>query len=377
VLDLLVSAGGKLYLIRQPLTEGAKLDEVKLPTPITRGFALGDLDRDGLVDVVYGAANALVVLPGKAGGGFDEARSYSSPEMKKFILHLHLADFDGDGGLDLLAFVFSDVDDRGLYYNERAGSLLYWSRDGKLDFAHPTPVPTLGGAHGGAVADVNRNGRPDIISANYHGGDTRLLDAQVLWNDGSRQFTQANSLTLPAFSAAAAQSLDYDRDGFMDLLVFNHSEPSEVFPGLPRGGRHSVGARLYWGGKEGFARDRFTWIPTYGPHSKQLPDPGSLADRSSRESYTSPAIPVPAGISSGFVEVKARLGSAGSVAVEALSPDEGAAWQKLPLAGHAADTLRFGPARLTPGGQFRYRLILDSALLGTFPVIEEVAGIVP
>ncbi|MBM3746951.1 MAG: VCBS repeat-containing protein, partial [Acidobacteria bacterium] len=279
VLDLVVSAGGKLYLIRQPLTEGAKLEEIKLPAPITRGFALGDVDKDGLVDVLYGAANALVVLPGKAGGGFDEARSYSSPEMKKYILYLHLADFDGDGALDLLAFVFGDLDERGTTYNERAGSLLFWSRDGKLDFAHPTPVPTLGGAHGGAVADVNRDGRPDIVSANYHGGDTRLLDAQVLWNDGSRQFTQAHSATLPAFSAAAAQSLDYDRDGFMDLLVFNHSEPTEVFPGLPRGGRHSVGARLYWGGKDGFAKDRFTWIATYGPHSKQLPDPGSLADR--------------------------------------------------------------------------------------------------
>lgn len=375
ILDLVVSAGGKLTLIRQPLAEGAELGEITLPAPIARGFALGDVDGDGLVDVVYGAADRLVVLPGKAGGGFDEARSYSSPEMKKFILYLHLADFDGDGGLDLLAFVFSDLDERGLYYNERAGSLLFWGRDGKLDFAHPTPVPTLGGAHGGAVADVNRDGRPDIISANYHGGDTRVLDAQVLWNDGSRQFTRANSLTLPAFSAAAAQSLDYDRDGFMDLLIFNHSEPTAVFPGLPRGGRHSVGARLYWGGKEGFARDRFTWIPTYGPHSKQLPDPGSLAGRSPREFYSSPAIPVPTGISSAFVEVRARLGTAGSVEVEALSPNRGVAWQRLPLAARTGDTLRFGPVRLTPGGEFRYRLVLDSALLGTFPVVEEVAGI--
>jgi hypothetical protein len=378
VLDLVVSAGGKLYLIRQPLAEGAKLEEVKLPTPITRGFALGDLDGDGLVDVVYGAANSLVVLPGKAGGGFDEARSYSSPEMKKFILYLHLADFDGDGELDLLAFVFSDVDDRGLYYNERAGSLLFWSRDGKLDFAHPSPVPTLGGAHGGAVADVNRDGRPDIISANYHGGDTRLLDAQVLWNDGSRQFTQANSLTLPAFSAAAAQSLDYDRDGFMDLLVFNHSEPTEVFPGLPRGGRHSVGARLYWGGPEGFAKDRFTWIPTFGPHSKQLPDPGSLASRSPQEHYISAVIPVTGGVARGYLEVKAQLGNSGSVQVEIRKPDQaGALWQALPLVTRSENTLRFGPLQLAPGERFQYRLVLDSALLGTFPVIEEVAGIAP
>ena len=373
-LDLLATADNKLHRIRNPLAEGAELGEIKLPAPITRGFSLGDVDADGLVDVVYGAANTLVVVPGQPEGGFDEARSYSSAEMKKFILYLHLADFDGDGGLDLLAFVFSDLDERGLYYNERAGSLLFWNRDGKIDFAHPTPVPTLGGAHGGAVADVNRDGRPDIVSANYHGGDTRLLDAQVLWNDSSRQFTLANSVALPAFSAAAAQSLDYDRDGFMDLLVFNHSEPTEVFPGLPRGGRHSVGARLYWGGKDGFARDRFTWIPTYGPHSKQLPDPGSLANRSPRESYTSAAIPVPAGVASGFIEVKARLGTAGTVAVETPSSGPGAAWQKLPLAARTGDTLRFGPVKLAPGRTFQYRLTLDSALLGTFPVVEEVAG---
>lgn len=34
-----------------------------------------------------------------------------------------------------------------------------------------------------------------------------------------------------------------------------------------------------------------------------------------------------------------------------------------------------GPLQLTPGGEFRYRLVLDSALLGTFPVVEEVTGI--
>lgn len=374
-LDLLATADNRLHMIRHPLAAAAALEEIRLPSPITGGFDLGDVDGDGLADLVYRGDNRLVVVPGQPGGGFDGARSYSSPELKKFILYLHLADFDGDGALDLLAFVFSDLDERGQHYNERAGSLLFRGRDGKIDFANPIPVPTLGGAHGGAVADVNRDGRPDIISANYHGGDTRLLDAQVLWNDGSRQFTQANSLALPAFSAAAAQAMDYDRDGFMDLLIFNHSEPTEVFPGLPRGGRHSVGARLYWGGKDGFAKGRFTWIPTYGPHSKQIPDPGNIANRSPRESYASPAIPVPAGLTPGFVEVRARLGNSGSVAVEALSPGPGAAWQTLPLAARTGDSLRFGPVTLAPGGAFQYRLILDSALLGTFPVIEEVTGI--
>jgi len=161
----------------------------------------------------------------------------------------------------------------------------------------------------------------------------------------------------------------------MDLLVFNHSEPTEVFPGLPRGGRHSVGARLYWGGPDGFAQDRFTWIPTYGPHSKQLPDPGSLASRSPQEHYTSTVIPVPEGVARGFLEVKTRLGAAGSVAVEVSIPGgDGKAWQEVPLASRSAETLRFGPVQMTPGGTFQYRLTLDSALLGTFPVIEEVTG---
>ena len=392
VLDLAFTAGNKLYLIRNPLAAEAAPEEVALPFPVTGGFVLGDADGDGLVDLVYRSEYRVVVVPGAAGGGFDAVRSDSSPEIRKFILHLHLADFDGDGALDLLAFVFSDLDARGVYDNERVDSLLFWNRDGKLDFANPAPVPTLGGAPSGgggrrgpprrapsAAGDVTRNGRPDILSANYHGGDLRHLDAQVLWNDGSGTFTRANSLNLPAFSAAAAQSMDYDRDGVMDLLIFNHSESTEKIPGLPYGGRHSVGARLYWGGPDGFAKDRFTWIPTYGPHSKQLPDPGNAADRSPRESYTSAAVPVPAGVFAGFVEVKARLGNSGSIEVEArsISPDDSqAAWQELPLAAHSQDTLRFGPVSLTPGGRFQYRLVLDSALLGTFPVIESVTGMV-
>jgi len=377
VLDVLATTGDKLYLIRNPLAAEAALEEVELPSPITGGFALGDIDGDGLVDLVYGSEHRMVVVPGVV-GGFDADRSYHSLEMKKSIRYPDLADFDGDGRLDLLALVFSEVNERGVLGNKRTDSMLFWNRDGKIDLSDPTPVPTFGGSRSGVVSDVNFNGRPDIVSANYHGGDTRKLDAQVLWNDGSRKFTRDNSVTLPAFSAAAAQAMDYDRDGFMDLLIFNHSEAEEVFPGLSQGARHSVGAHLYWGGSDGFAKDRFTWIPTYGPHSKQIPDPGNSADRSPRESYTSSPIPVPDKFASGFIEVKARLGPSGSIAVETRSAgqeDPPSAWKELPLVAQSEDNLRFGPVPLAPGSTFQYRLVLDSALLGTFPVVEEVVGI--
>lgn len=82
----------------------------------------------------------------------------------------------------------------------------------------------------------------------------------------------------------------------------------------------------------------------------------------------------PAGLAAGFIEIKARLGSAGSVEIEARGAERAGAWGRLDLVERTGDTLRSGPAELTPGGQFRYRLVLDSALLGTFPMIEEVSG---
>ena len=75
--------------------------------------------------------------------------------------------------------------------------------------------------------------------------------------------------------------------------------------------------------------------------------------------------------------MKARLGIRGSVVVGVRSPGPGGGdWREHPLASRSGETLRSGPTQLKPGTAFQKRLTLDAALPGTFPVVEEVTGVV-
>src|SRR5207253_3210852 len=78
-----------------------------------------------------------------------------------------------------------------------------------LDFA--------GHCMGVAVGDVNNDGRPDVL-VTLHGGIRLFL------NNGSGTFTdvtRAAGLENPAWGASAA-FFDYDRDGWLDLVVVNY-----------------------------------------------------------------------------------------------------------------------------------------------------------
>jgi hypothetical protein len=84
-----------------------------------------------------------------------------------------------------------------------------------------------------AVADLNGDGKIDVIAANRPG------PSFVCLNDGSGRFTRA-CIPIPAESATTIVPADFDKDGFIDLAV-----PS----------RDGGQSRIYFNdGKAGFAR---------------------------------------------------------------------------------------------------------------------------
>jgi len=158
------------------------------------GLAVGDMDRDGYLDVVEakGTAPAAVHWRNDGTGAFVRVR-----DLTTGISAVALADVDHDGDLDLLAG------------GETTGLHLWRADRGELglpSLISTAPTVAL------AVADVDRNGTADVLLAGGPGSRTEL------WlNDGTGAFL-ASAEDLPQ-GALAVVLLDFEGDGDRDVVL--------------------------------------------------------------------------------------------------------------------------------------------------------------
>jgi hypothetical protein len=137
-----------------------------------------------------------------------------------------LFDFDGDGLLDI--YLLQNGGPNGktnrLYRQLPGGRFQDVSHGSGLDFA--------GHNMGVAIGDVNNDGFPDVLVTQY--GGIRLL----LNNGDGKSFTDVTKeagLNNPAWGMSAA-FLDYDRDGWLDLVVVNYVDYDPTWPCTSRSG---------------------------------------------------------------------------------------------------------------------------------------------
>ncbi|MEP6767787.1 MAG: VCBS repeat-containing protein [Acidobacteriota bacterium] len=190
---------------------GSPLRVRSQPHPHTIGIC--DADRDGSPDLVIDSwgENRFTFLRGDGRGGF-AAPGVSIEAGRKPYRNLRLTDLDGDGLYDLVA------------PNLAGGLVTLLIGDGAGHFRSSGKGPLAGGPSpfAVAVADVNRDGRPDILVANYSGQGTDPSGdgLTALLNEGGGRFRLGPRIPTGRASGDVAAG-DIDGDGIADAATAN------------------------------------------------------------------------------------------------------------------------------------------------------------
>lgn len=158
-----------------------------LPEITGSGAALFDFDNDGDLDVFLVQGNVLEPNT-KAASTLFPWRGSESPRGKLFRNDLAV----GKGGSRTLSFT---------------------------DVTQKSGIVATGYGMGVSVGDINNDGRPDLYLSN-------LGSNQMYLNKGDGRFvdvTKESGTDDPRWSTSAA-FFDYDRDGWLDLMIVNYAD---------------------------------------------------------------------------------------------------------------------------------------------------------
>jgi hypothetical protein len=187
--------------------------------------AVGDVNGDGKPDLIVvnssvtscGGESGVGVLLGNGNGTFQAAVNYCSGSSSNFVA---AADVNGDGKLDLLV-----LNSCASVSCEAVGVLL---GNGNGTF-QPVVTYSSGGYYSTslAVADVNGDGKPDLVVTNDCAAvsdgfcNSPSGSVGVLLGNGNGTFQTAVTYSSGAFQAQSIAVADMNGDGKPDLLVAN------------------------------------------------------------------------------------------------------------------------------------------------------------
>lgn len=220
-----------------------------MPTSV----AVADVNGDGRPDLVAadtyaalsGGRGGVSVLLGNGDGTFASPATYSSGGDNP--QSIAIADLNGDGKPDVVVTNFYAAVD-----------VLLGNGDGT--FQAPLSYSTSGsGPTGVAVADVNGDGRPDIAVTNF-GSST----VAVLFGNGDGTFQPPLTYASGGLYAMSVVLADVNGDGMVDVVVANECDRNPCSHG-------TVGVLL------GNGDGSFQHATTYGSGGWENADPWSLA----------------------------------------------------------------------------------------------------
>ncbi len=245
--DIIVQAG-----IRFVHNNGA-FGKKYLPETMGPGCAFIDYDNDGWPDIVLvndanwpghpGASTTLKLYHNNHDGSFTDVTRKAGLAVSMFGLGVAVGDYDNDGFEDLF---ITALGQSHLFHNNGNGT-----------FSDVTKAAGLWGpdefSTGAAWVDYDRDGKLDLVVANYVqwsiAGDlfctldgTRKSyctpesykgsSARLWHNLGNGKFedaTQKAKFYDPTSKSLGVAILDYDNDGWPDILLANDTQPNKLY----------------------------------------------------------------------------------------------------------------------------------------------------
>ncbi len=180
---------------------------MRIPNPPATA-AWADLDHDGDVDLVVGSPQgALQVLRNNGNGTFTDTTREAGLQSPVQPIAIAPTDFDNRRDLDLL--IVNAAGAPALFKNRRDGTF--------VNVAGETSLTGLGMPAqfaSAAIGDINKDGFPDVL---FFGSST---EAVVAMSDGRGRF-RSSPPPEGVRGSAAAQLIDYDNDGLLDLFTWS------------------------------------------------------------------------------------------------------------------------------------------------------------
>ena len=171
---------------------------------------VGDFNGDGKLDIAEMVGSysnpSLQILLGNGDGTFQVGASY--PGLVPYEQQMFTADLNGDDKLDLI--ILQPAASGG------TGTMTVLLGNGDGTFGTPTNYPVSAYPSGGALADLNADGKLDVAldTGNYSAGSTTIMLGN---GDGTFQ-----SPAVIPFSASLDAG-DFNNDGKMDLLGYGNN----------------------------------------------------------------------------------------------------------------------------------------------------------